>query len=212
MSRGHRSPWKCILLLVLGLSGCNRHHQTGVPNLILFHGRIFTGNESRPYAEAIAIQGTRILAVGTNQQILSLAGDARQIDLAGRLVIPGINDGHVHFDEDPESIYVDFGAPDPACTEIKEKLQQAVGKAPAGDLLTGTIGPSAFFDSQCVPATLDRIAPENSVVLWTPTLHAAMLNQQATRKFGIRINEPPVLGGWFGKDMSSLRWDGVVHE
>ena len=67
----------------MGLGGYNRHNQTGVPNLILVHGRIFTGNESRPYAEAIAIQGTRILAVGTNQQILSLAGNARQIDLAG---------------------------------------------------------------------------------------------------------------------------------
>jgi predicted amidohydrolase YtcJ len=95
---------------------------------------------------------------------------------------------------------------------VKEKLRQAVRKAPAGDLLTGTIGPSAFFDSQCTPATLDRIAPENSVVLWTPTVHAAILNQQATRKFGIRVKESPVLGGWFGKDMRSPRWDGVVHE
>jgi predicted amidohydrolase YtcJ len=212
MSRGHGAPWSYVLLLLLGLGGCNGHNQTGVPNLILVHGRVFTGNDFRPYAEAIAIQGARILAVGTNQQILSLAGNARQIDLAGRLVIPGINDGHVHFDEDPESIPVDFGAQDPTCADVKEKLRQAVHKAQAGDLLTGTIGPSAFFDPQCIPATLDRIAPENSVVLWTATVHAAMLNQQATRKFGIHVNQPPVLGGWFGKDMRSPHWDGVVQE
>jgi predicted amidohydrolase YtcJ len=212
MSRDHRWPWTCILLFLLALGSCSRNNHAGVPNLILVHGRIFTGNESHPYAEAVAIQGPRILTVGTNQQILSLAGKARQIDLAGRLVIPGINDGHVHFDEDPQSKFVDFGAPDPACAKVEQKLRQAVRKAPTGDLLTGTIGPSAFFDSQCTPATLDRIAPEDSVLLWTPTLHAAILNQQATRKFGIRVKEPPVLGGWFGKDMRSPRWDGVVHE
>jgi predicted amidohydrolase YtcJ len=39
-----------------------------------------------------------------------------------------------------------------------------------------------------------------------------MLNQTATRKFNVRTNSPPVLGGWFGKDMKAARWDGVVHE
>ena len=213
MWRGHWSPWRYIFLLLLGLGGgCNRHSRTSTPNLVLVHGRIFTGLNSRPYAEAIAIRGSRILAVGTNQEILAIAANARHIDLAGRLVIPGINDGHVHFDETPESISLDFGDPDPPCAKVREQLLEIVRKAPPGRLLTGTIGPSAFFDSQCIPATLDRVAPQNSLVLWTPTLHAAILNQQAARDFRIRVNEPPVLGGWYGKDMRSPRWNGVVHE
>jgi predicted amidohydrolase YtcJ len=50
------------------------------------------------------------------------------------------------------------------------------------------------------------------VLLWTWSPHAAMLNQAAARKFGVRPSDPPPLGGWFGKDMKSRQWDGAVHQ
>ena len=124
------------------------------------NGRIFTGAQARPYVDAIAIKGKRILAVGTNQEISSTAGPkTRRIDLAGHLVIPGINDAHVHFGADPIGTRVDFGGLAPTCARVLDVLEQAARKLPTGTLISGAIGPEAFFDPACTPAALDRVAP-----------------------------------------------------
>ena len=158
-------------------------HAQEVPDMVLVNGRVFTGAESSPYVEAVAIKGARILAVGTSQEISSSAGAKTQrIDLAGRLVIPGINDAHVHFNPDSIGTNVDFGGLAPTCAHVLDLLEKVAGKVPAGTLLTGTIGPEAFFDPACTPAALDRIAPGDAVVLWTWSPHAGMLNQAAAQR------------------------------
>jgi predicted amidohydrolase YtcJ len=56
----------------------------------LFNGKIFTSNVNQPYAQALAIKGDRIAAIGGSSEIRLLAGDnTREIDLGGRTVIPG---------------------------------------------------------------------------------------------------------------------------
>jgi hypothetical protein len=200
-------------LLLLATGEWKAYAQTGGPDAILVNGRVFTAAGSGTYAQAIAIKGSRILAVGTNREISAMAGPTtRRIDAGGRLVIPGINDAHIHFDEDAIATQLDLGDSELGCAQILERIGQATRRTPRGTLLTGTIPPRAFFDPACTPGALDRIAPEDGVVLWTPTLHAAMLNEAATRKFNVRTTDPPVLGGWFGKDMKAARWNGVVHE
>jgi hypothetical protein len=67
-------------------------------DLILVHGTIWTENPRQPEAEAVAIQGNRIVEVGESEAILKLAGPkTKVIDLKGRRVVPGFNDAHVHF-------------------------------------------------------------------------------------------------------------------
>ena len=67
------------------------------PATILYRGNIVTMDPSRPRATAVAIVGDRLLAVGTNQEILRLAGPTtRRVDLAGRTVVPGFIDAHSH--------------------------------------------------------------------------------------------------------------------
>lgn len=68
------------------------------PETILYHGKILTVDESFSTAEAVAVRGDRILAVGSNQRILGLAGPATsKIDLRGKTVIPGLMDTHAHW-------------------------------------------------------------------------------------------------------------------
>lgn len=87
-----------------------------LPDTILVNGHIFTATQARPYVDAIAIKGARILAVGTNQEISSTAGvKTQRIDLAGHLMIPGINDAHVHFAADPIGTRLVFGGLAPTC-------------------------------------------------------------------------------------------------
>ncbi|MFZ0804540.1 MAG: hypothetical protein WAN03_00075, partial [Candidatus Sulfotelmatobacter sp.] len=64
---------------------------------VLIHGHIYTGNAKAPWAQALAITGTRIEAVGTDVEILKLKQPQTQvIDLHGHTVIPGISDSHTH--------------------------------------------------------------------------------------------------------------------
>src|SRR5207244_1465729 len=87
-------PLAALLLALLAAALAQR---PAPPDLVLTGGKVFTADEARPWAQAVAIRGARIVAVGTNEAIASLAGPAtRRIALGGRVVIPGINDAHDH--------------------------------------------------------------------------------------------------------------------
>src|ERR1700676_960907 len=67
-------------------------------DLILTNAKVWTVNTAQPQAEAVACRGSRIVAVGSSADIHKWAGPHTQvIDLAGKLVLPGFNDDHVHF-------------------------------------------------------------------------------------------------------------------
>ena len=71
--------------------------QQGAPDLVLSNGKIITVDERFSIAQAVAIAGDRIVAVGTNQDIGRMAGpNTRRIDLRGRAVTPGLIDNHMH--------------------------------------------------------------------------------------------------------------------
>ena len=204
-------PALFLLLVACGISLAQNAVEPA--DIILLNGRVFTATEAHPYAEAIAIKGERIEAVGTNQAISAMAGpNTRRFDLAGHVVIPGLDDAHTHFGADFQGTMLDFGGLEPQCAQVLEKVRQAARNLPLGTLVQGMIGGVAFFDAACTPSALERIAPNDPVVLWTWTPHAAILNQAAARKFGIHPNDPPPLAGWFGKDMKTQKWDGVVHQ
>ena len=74
---------------------------TGPVDVILTGGKVITVDEKFTIAQALAVKGDRIVAVGSNDDISSLAGPAtRRIDLAGRAVVPGMIDNHAHYMEE----------------------------------------------------------------------------------------------------------------
>jgi predicted amidohydrolase YtcJ len=81
-----------VLIVMASLSA-----QQNPPDMVLFNGKIITVDERFAIAQAVAVRGNQIVAVGTNQDINRLAGPAtRRIDLRGRSVIPGLIDNHMH--------------------------------------------------------------------------------------------------------------------
>src|SRR5947207_2262189 len=85
-----------VVLVMVSAASLMRAQQIA-PDLILSNGKIITVDERFTIAQAVAIKGDRIAAVGTNADIARLAGPAtRRIDLKGRSVIPGLIDNHLH--------------------------------------------------------------------------------------------------------------------
>ena len=86
-----------VLLLALVLSAPVLFAQAPAPDLVFTNGKIVTVDERFTIAQAIAVRGDRIVAVGSNQDIGRLAGPfTRRIDLRGRTVLPGFIDNHMH--------------------------------------------------------------------------------------------------------------------
>jgi predicted amidohydrolase YtcJ len=182
------------------------------PDLILLNGRIFTSDLSHPYVEALAIRGDRIIAAGASEKIAALAGpQTKRVDLAGRLVIPGINDAHYHPSVEPSSFQLQFKSMDPSWQEVADQLSAAEAKAAKGMLVRGEIGPTAFDDPRATKASLDKLAQNHPVMLDTWSQHAAILNTAGLTKLGVTDNEPDPLGGRFMRSADG-KLTGVVYE
>ncbi len=106
-------------------------------DLILVNGRVYTLDESKPWAEALAIKGEWLLAVGTNAEVRAFTGpDTREIDLGGAFVSPGFNDSHVHIDATGRLLsgvnLLDVHEP----VAFRERLQATAERLPDGSWIT----------------------------------------------------------------------------
>lgn len=83
-----------IILLLVAIS-CNNSTQTS--DMIITNARIWTGNADQPFAEAMAVSGDTIVAIGSNREVMKhRSGSGTLIDLGGMFVVPGFIDTHVH--------------------------------------------------------------------------------------------------------------------
>ena len=195
-------------LLVSGAYG-----QQPVPDLILVNGKFFTAATSRPYVEALAVRGERITAVGSTKEIAALAGkETKRIDLGGRVVIPGINDAHLHLSVAPETYELPIQGNDPTWQEIKDALSSAVSKTAKGTWIEAAIGANILDDPQATRTALDLLAPDNPVILFDWTGHASLLNTPALRKLGVREDEPNPEGGMYVRNQADGKLTGIIFE
>jgi len=164
------------------------------PNLILYNAKIHTVDTTRPQAQAVACGSGNILAVGSNDEILALAGPQTQkIDAGGRLVLPGFIDAHVHFLQyavRAQQVSL-FGVRDFA--EVQRRVRAAVEQAPAGQWVQGWGWDENLWDVQPTAAQLDEIAPDTPVVLARMDMHTWWLNSAALKQANItpQTADPP---------------------
>jgi predicted amidohydrolase YtcJ len=160
------------------------------------NGKVFCAEPTRRYAEAVAISGERIVAVGTTTEIVALAdGTTRRIDLAGRLAIPGINDAHFHHTPDPRAIMLPFTSMEPTWDEILDGVAGAAKETPRGTWILGTHGINVVNDPRATRFDLDRVAPNHPVRLYPYFGHGTVLNTRAMAALDMSEEEPDPLGG-----------------
>lgn len=217
-----RAPALLLALLVAGLAGCARplvRSETPAPaapapSFILHDADVFTADPARPRAQALAVVGERIVAVGTDAEILALAGpESTVLDLDGRLVVPGINDAHVHVGPWPAMRGLGLtGSADPAWAVVLDSVRAAAAATPTGTWLAGTVGGAVLDDPAATRVALDAAAPAHPVRLVGFTGHGLLVNTAALRALDIPDDAPDVPGGWYGRVAGTDTLDGRVWE
>lgn len=200
------------IVIIVGLS-LFAFGQKAAADLILFNGKIFTSDSAKPSVEAVAVGGERIVAVGTNKQIEKLAAaKTRKIDLQGRVVLPGFNDAHFHFTPDPRGYNLPLKTLEPSWEETATAIEAAVKKSRAGAWIFGTVGSNVVLNEQITRFSLDKIAPNNPVLLRAYYGHGYIANSKALPLLEINEEEPDPAGGYFERVANSGKINGRFWE
>jgi hypothetical protein len=176
--------------------------QQTAPDIILSNGKIITVDERFTIAQAVAIKGDRIVSVGTNAEILRLAGaNTRRIDLRGRSVIPGLIDNHMHLLRAGttwqwEVRWDGVGSRKEALDALRTRVKAVKPGEWVYNLGGWTIDQFADNNRPFTREELDAIAPENPVLLQA-SYYETYLNSRALQVLAIdnktgRIDEAGV--------------------
>jgi predicted amidohydrolase YtcJ len=202
-----------IVLSFLALGLVSSESNQAPADLVLKNGIIYTVNEERPRAEAIAIRGDRIVFVGSNADVKKYEGKAtRVVDLGGKTVVPGMTDAHCHLlgigqrevtlNLEGISSLADFLA----------RVRERVSQAQPGAWVTGRGWIETFWKPPTFPTRqdLDRIAPNNPLYLVRADGHGAVANSAALKIAGITGQTPNPFGGEIIKDKATGEPTGML--
>jgi len=177
--------------------------------LVIQNGRIVTVDDAKPEVRAMAVRGETIAALGTEAEIKAYIGPSTQvIDLQGALAVPGLIDSHGHFNGIGQA---KLGLELMATTswdEIVAMVAEAVKQAKPGEWIVGrgwhqekwTTRPEPSVEGFPTHASLDRVSPDNPVVLTHASGHASFANAKAMALAGVTRATPNPAGGEILKD------------
>jgi predicted amidohydrolase YtcJ len=185
------------------------------PQLILFHGRILTVNAQDSIVEALAIRDGKIIALGTDQEMLRLADPAtKRIDLHGRTATPGLIDSHAHIAEGGvDELYHVHLSDASSVAEVVRRVREGIAALKPGEWLQGDGWDEGKLAERryVTAADLDGVSPRNPVWLTHTTGHYGVANSAALRlaKISAATQNPPA--GTIDRDAQGVP-TGVLKE
>ncbi len=166
------------------------------PDTILHNGALWTGAKDLPQAQAIAIRGERIVAVGANDDILAMSGpDIRRVDLGGARVTPGFFDAHAHPVESGVQLLVNVNCETASLDTLKQRLRQRAGQTPPGQWVRGFLYDDAKTERPVTRTDLDEVSTTHPIVVGHRGGHTAFVNSLALRLAGIGEGSADPQGG-----------------
>ena len=179
-----------LLLTVLASAGCDRPPP---PDLLII-GHVWTGDSLTPRAEAVAVQGDRIVYVGDSAGALKLGHAARII--RGAFVSPGFGDSHVHLiDGGSQLASVDLRSAN-SPEEFTRRIKEYVATLHPGEwVLNGMWDHEAWGGQLPDRSWIDSVTPDNPVFVSRLDGHMGLANSAALRAAGLGKEAPAIAGG-----------------
>jgi predicted amidohydrolase YtcJ len=188
-------------------------------DLVIVNANVHTMDTRRPTAEAVAVLGERVVAVGSNEEIRRLAGaHTRVVDAKGALVLPGFNDAHVHFLSGGFQLSSvdlrDANTPQ----EFAERIRAFASKIPKGRWVTGgdwdherwpTVNGNAPLPTK---ELIDSFTPDTPVFVNRLDGHMALANSCALRLAGVTRSTPDPDGGVIVRDPATGEPTGILKD
>jgi predicted amidohydrolase YtcJ len=187
-----------VLLPVLLVLLASASISSGQATLILVNGKVWTENPAQPTAQAVAVDGNRILRVGTDADIRKFAGPAtRVIDLHGRLLLPGFNDAHVHLFGGGESLTSVQTRDATSQAEFKQRIGDFSKTLPAGAWIRDGVWDHQSWNPATLPnhQLIDGVTGDHPAFLWRIDGHMALANALTLKLAGIDRNTQNPPGG-----------------
>lgn len=196
-----------IISIIISFSSCAQKKEPA--DLVLRNGKIVTVDEGKPEAQALAIRGDIIVAIGSNRQIKPYINQETEvIELEGKLAIPGFIDAHGHFTSLGESkLELDLMKVK-NWDEIVAMVEETVRKAKPGEWIQGRgwhqekweKAPTPNVDGLPFHHSLSEVSPDNPVLLTHASGHASFANAKAMELAGITKMTPDPPGGEIVRD------------
>ncbi len=196
---------EALLLLVAAgvMLGQEQDQNRPAADLIITNAKVYTVDKQQPRAEAVAVLGERITAVGSASAIDAWRGPGtRVIDAGGRLVSPGFNDAHVHFLDSGLGLasvqLKDAGSPQ----EFAERIAEYAAKQLKGRWILGGTWDEQRWNPPQLPTRelIDRLTPDNPVAVGRYDGHMYLANSLALKLAHITASTPDPPGGEIGRD------------
>jgi predicted amidohydrolase YtcJ len=192
----------------------------GSADAIFFGGDILTMNPAQASAEAVAIQGGKIMKVGSLASLKSLQGaDTKLINLNGQTLMPGLVEPHVHiigtaFSEEIFLNLSNFSMPHDSLDSLVQKLTAYSKNFKDGEWINAFgVDPSRTepFMSELTADILDKVSTTKPIFVMNQSMHIAYVNRKALEMAGLTDSSPDPKGGKLLKD-SKGHLTGVVYE
>ncbi len=186
--------WMMIAVGLLTSFATNSVAQTA--DTVLLNGNIYTMDASRPEAEAVAIMGTQIFYVGSDDGVQSLIGEeTKVIDLQGQTVLPGFVSGHEHLVASGwTQLGVQLGSGQSKEDYLK-LIKEYADANPDEEFIRGIGWNATLMGGEFTAADLDAIVPDRPVFLQDYTIHDAWLNTKAMEMGGVNKDTPDPVPG-----------------
>ncbi len=172
-------------------------------DLIIRNAAIWTGNPTAPQAQALAVIGDRIVAIGSEATVHVWQGSrTRIVDAHGHRLIPGFNDAHVHFSDGGASLEAVQLNDTQSADDFKSRIAAYAATRPAGQWITQGEWDETKWPSAELPTRqlIDPVTPNNPVAIDRYDGHMTLVNSRALALAGITAATPDPVGGVIVRD------------
>ena len=195
--------WLLVVVCSLVSPGRSQPQSKPTADLIITHAKIWTVDKALPVAEAVAVLGDRIVAVGSSTDVDAWRGPhTNVVDAVGKLLLPGFNDAHVHFVSGGMQLtnvqLNDASTP----AEFARRIGERAKITPKGEWITGGNWDETKWNPPDMPTKelIDAVTPDTPVFVSRYDGHMGLANSVALRLAGITAKTPDPPGGTVVRD------------